>query len=154
MKMSLKRLLSQGKLTHHKTSKKEIGNLLQLVRRDIRDAKVKGLSNDRRFATAYNAVLQLAIILLYCNGYRTKGVGSHFTVFQAMQEILGQDYIDLANYFDSCRAKRNIMDYDYAGGVSKKEAEELIDEVEKFLKFVQKYLRDNFPDLLRKNKGK
>ena len=148
MKMSLKRLLSQGKLTHHKTSKKEIANLLQLVRRDIRDAKVKGLSYDRKFATAYNAVLQSAIILLYCNGYKTKGAGSHFTVFQATKDILGKDYFELGNYFDSCRSKRNITDYDYSGGISEKEALELIGEAEKFLKLVLDYLKNNFPHLL------
>jgi len=50
--MSLKELLNQGRLRQHKTSKKEIENLLELVRRDIKDAKVEGLSSDRRFACA------------------------------------------------------------------------------------------------------
>ena len=67
--MNLKDLLNQGRLRQHKTSKKEIENLLALVRRDITDAKVEGLSSDRRFACAYNTVLQLATILLYCKGY-------------------------------------------------------------------------------------
>ncbi|GAI29453.1 unnamed protein product [marine sediment metagenome] len=62
--MHLKQLLDQGKLRRHKTSKKEIGNLLKLVKRDIKDAKVEGLSADRKFVTAYNAVLQLATIPL------------------------------------------------------------------------------------------
>lgn len=148
--MSLKRLYSQDRLSRHKTSKKEISNLLQLVKRDIKDARVKGLSNDRKFATAYNAVLQLGIILLYCNGYRTKGAGSHFTVFQAMKDILGKDYSEISDYFDSCRSKRNITDYDYAGAVSKKETDELIKEAEQFQKFLLKYLQDNFPHLLTK----
>lgn len=98
---SLKRLLSEGRLVRHKTSMKEVANLLHLVRRDIKDAKVKGLSTDRKFSTAYNAVLQLGMILLYCAGYRPKGAGSHFTVFQAMKAILGKDYIELADYFDA-----------------------------------------------------
>jgi len=63
--MNLRQLLNQGKLRRHKTSKEEINNLLKLVARDIKDAKVKGLSCDRKFATAYNAVLQAATILLY-----------------------------------------------------------------------------------------
>ncbi|GAI00088.1 unnamed protein product [marine sediment metagenome] len=48
--MNLKDLLNQGRLRQHKTSKKEIENLLALVRRDIKDAKVEGLSTDRKFA--------------------------------------------------------------------------------------------------------
>jgi len=55
--MSLKDLLNQGRLRQHKTSKKEIENLLALVKRDIKDAKIEGLSSDRKFACAYNAVL-------------------------------------------------------------------------------------------------
>ena len=148
--MSLKRLHSQGRLSHHRTSQKEISNLLQLVKRDIKDARVKGLSNDRKYTTAYNAVLQLGIILLYCNGYRTKGAGSHFTVFQAMKDILGKDYAELADYFDACRSKRNITDYDYAGAISKKETEELIKEAIKFQKFMLKYLQDNYAHFLPK----
>jgi len=63
MKISLKHLLNQNKLTRHKTSAKEVSNLLELVRRDLKDANLEGLSVDRRFVTAYNAVLQLAIII-------------------------------------------------------------------------------------------
>ncbi len=79
--MSLKDLLNQGRLRQYKTSKKEIENLVALVRRDIKDAKVESLSSDRRFACAYNAVLQLATILLYCKGYKPEGEGHHYTVF-------------------------------------------------------------------------
>jgi uncharacterized protein (UPF0332 family) len=120
--MTLEDLLNQGRLKHHKTSEREIQNLIALARRDIKDAKIIGLSLDRRFACAYNAVLQLATILLYSKGYRPKGVGHHFTVFQAMKIIMGTDYHAIADYFDSCRSKRNITDYDYAGAISELEA--------------------------------
>ena len=78
----------------------------------------EGLSADRRFATAYNAALELATITLYCKGYRPIGWGHHHTVFQAMKESMGADYADLADYFDACRIKRNVIDYDRAGGIS------------------------------------
>jgi uncharacterized protein (UPF0332 family) len=146
--MNLRDLLNQGRLREHKTSKQEIGNLLALVKRDINDAKVKGLSVDRKFATAYNAVLQLATIILYCRGYKPEGAGHHFTVFVAMKEIMGKDYYKLADYFDSCRAKRNITDYDYAGGISESEAEELIKEAGGFLEIVFDWIRKKYPNLL------
>lgn len=142
--MNLKDLLNQGRLRQHKTSKKEIENLLALVRRDIIDAKVEGLSSDRRFACAYNAVLQLATILLYCKGYEPEGLGHHFTVFQTMKIIMGTDYYTLADYFDSCRSKRNITDYDYAGGISDSEAEELIKDAGRFLEVTLNWLRKNY----------
>jgi len=141
--MSLKRLLDQGRVRRHKTSKKEIRDLLELANRDIKDAKIDGLSADRKFATAYNAILQLSTILLYAKGYKTKGVGHHATVFEAMKDIMGGDYHALADYFDSCRAKRNITDYDYAGGISNTEAQELISEAEEFGRTVLDWLKVN-----------
>jgi len=147
--MDLRGLSNQGKLRKHKTSKEEVNNLLALVKRDIKDAKVKGLSSDRKFACAYNAILQLATTLLYCKGYEPDGVGHHFTVFQAMKAIMGSDYHKLADYFDSCRAKRNITDYGYAGGISEVEAKELIKEAEEFQKVVLNWLKKNYPNLLK-----
>ncbi len=37
--MNLKQLLNQARLRRHKTSKEEIGNLLRVIERDLRDAK-------------------------------------------------------------------------------------------------------------------
>jgi len=145
--MNLEQLLNQGRLRRHKTSKEEISNLLRVIKRDIKDAKVEGLSSDRKFATAYNAVLQLATILLHCRGYKAKGEGHHFTVFQVTREIMGKGYYELVDYFDSCRAKRNITDYNYAGEISESEAEELVIEAEKFLKVVLNWLKSNYPEL-------
>lgn len=146
--MNLRQLLNQGRLKEHKTSKEEITNLLKLVKRDIQDAKVKGLSLDRKFATAYNAVLQSATILLYCKGYKPYGIGHHAVVFEAMKEILGKDYYEISDYFDSCRAKRNLADYTTAGEVSEQETKELIAEAEKFFHTVIEWLKINYPNLL------
>jgi len=142
--MNLKDLLKQGKLRQHKTSEKEIENILAIARRDIKDAKVEDLSSDRRFACAYNAVLQLATIILYCSGYKPEGTGHHFTVFQTMKKIMGNNYYKLADYFDSCRSKRNITDYDYVGTISDSEVEELIEEAEIFLELTQDWLKKNY----------
>jgi len=146
--MNLTHLLNQGKIQSHKTSKEEVTNLLTAIDRDIKDAKIEELSLDRKFSTAYNAILLLATILLYCSGYKTKGVGHHFTVFLAMKEILGRDYYSLADYFDSCRAKRNITEYDYSGSISEAEVEELISEAAEFRKTVLDWLKQNYPEYL------
>jgi uncharacterized protein (UPF0332 family) len=143
--MSLQKLLEQGKIVHHTTSPQEIQNLLNLVRRDIEDAAIPQLSADRRFATAYNAALQLGTILLYGNGFKTRGVGHLFHVFQAMKDILGIEYHELADYFDSCRSKRNIADYMSSGTVSDAEVQELIREVTGFHKTVTTWVKKNYP---------
>jgi len=146
--MSLKELSSQGSLKPHKTSKEEIKNLLELVGRDIKDARVKTISTDRRFATAYNAVLQLATVVIYCSGYKPTGWGHHYTVFKALKVIMGKDYHDIADYFDSCRAKRNVTDYRHTGEISESETNELIKEAEKFSDIVIKFIKKYHPNLL------
>jgi hypothetical protein len=42
----------------------------------MRDSKLKGLSPDRKFAIAYNAILQSATIFLYGEGTNHTGSGT------------------------------------------------------------------------------
>ena len=58
--MSWTSLLADRTVQSHKTSHREIDSLRELVKRDLADAALDGLSDDRGFATAYNAVLQLS----------------------------------------------------------------------------------------------
>jgi hypothetical protein len=82
--------------------------LRKLIARDIADAKVPGLSADRTFATAYNAVLQLSKIVLACAGYRVSASlpGHHQTTFEAAGLVLGAAARRLTDYFETCRRKR------------------------------------------------
>ncbi len=82
-----------------------------MVERDLKDAKLDELSADRRFATAYNAVLQLAKMVIACAGYRVIGAGHHQTTFEALQIAMGKQVSGLVPYFDACRRKRNQVDY-------------------------------------------
>jgi hypothetical protein len=56
-------------LKRQPTSRSEIDSLFRVVDRDLEDAAVPGVSADRRFATAYNAALQLATVVLRAHGY-------------------------------------------------------------------------------------
>jgi len=66
--MSWKALLAARSVQAHKTSVKEIAAIRKLVARDMADAGLAGLSTDRRFATAYNAVLELSKMAIACSG--------------------------------------------------------------------------------------
>src|SRR5882757_4937383 len=68
--MSLADWASNGWLVAHKSSKQEIGNLLGIVARDLKDSEAKDVSDDWRFAIAYNAALQAATAALAAAGYR------------------------------------------------------------------------------------
>ena len=63
--MTLKQWADNGWLKAHKTSSEEIGNLLAIVDRDLKDAVEGGISADWRFGIAYNAALKLCTILLF-----------------------------------------------------------------------------------------
>jgi len=76
--MTWTKLLAKKEVQKHRTSKSELGNMRALIARDLADATVKGLSADRRFATAYNAALQAANMAIVCAGYRvTSRIGHH-----------------------------------------------------------------------------
>jgi hypothetical protein len=75
--MSWQKLLASSRAKTHKTSKQEIDGLRAVVDRDLEDAALEELSDDRRFATAYNAVLQLATMAIACAGYRVSAKQGH-----------------------------------------------------------------------------
>jgi len=133
----------------HKTSRREIYDLFRIIERDLKDAKVKGLSSDRRFATAYNAALQVATALMHCLGYRAKSEAHHYTTFNFLRDSLGGKYRELADYFNACRTKRNMTDYDRAGEVSDKEADEIVAEATKFYNKIKNWLRKEFPQYFK-----
>ena len=148
--MALEKWLSEKRLTKHITSKQEIQSLLDVVERDIQDAQIEALSNDRRFMTAYNAALQIATCVLFLTGFRTgksRG-GHHWITFAVLPEILGDDIAEYADYFDTCRLKRNHSDYTSAGAVSLGEAEELIDEVIKFEELIRNWINEKYSEFL------
>jgi hypothetical protein len=113
--MSWQQLQSQGKIHTHQTSLQELIDLREVAKRDLKDSEIEELSLDRRFATAYNAVLQISKMVIACAGYRVSGQGHHMTTFQALRLAMGQQIDTFAIYFDSCRRKRNTVDYDMAG---------------------------------------
>ncbi len=89
--MTLKQWADNGWLTSHKSSAQEIGNLLAIVERDIKDASKRTISADWRFGIAYNAALKLCTILLYAEGYRAERNLQHYRTIQALPLILGQE---------------------------------------------------------------
>jgi len=76
--MTWTQLLANHEVQRHRTSKTEIDSIRAIIARDLVDASVKGVSADRRFATAYNAALQAAKMAIAGAGYRvTTGAGHH-----------------------------------------------------------------------------
>lgn len=139
-------LIKSRTVQMHSTSVNEIANLRELVNRDLKDAAIPALSADRRFATAYNAVLQLSKMAIACEGYRiSTGTNHHQRTFEAAKVALGSSSEKLADYFETCRRKRNNIDYDFAEAASETEAEELLLKAQEFQTLVEDWIKNNHP---------
>jgi hypothetical protein len=93
--MTWLQLLTAHRVQPHATSRQELDGLWAVVARDLTDARVPGLSTDRKFATAYNTVLQLAKMAIACAGYRIVGQGHHLTTFEALELAMGRSIASL-----------------------------------------------------------
>ena len=89
--MSLQDWLGKGWLVEHRPSSAEIGDLLGLVDRDLRDSQVPGLTADWRLNIAYNAALQAATAALTASGYRATRKAHHMRVIQSLEFTVGWD---------------------------------------------------------------
>lgn len=144
--MSLEQWAKNGWLRAHKSSQREISDLLGIVDRDLKDAE-GDISADWKFGIAYNAALKLCTILLHASGYRPDQKLGHYRTLTSLPLIMGAARKDDADYLDACRGKRNTVEYDTAGAVTEDNAAELIDFVRGFRKDVLDWLKKNHPEL-------
>ncbi|MBM3156561.1 MAG: hypothetical protein FJ004_04675 [Chloroflexi bacterium] len=146
--MTLTDWLNEKRFKPHKTSKKEIDQLLAVFERDMADAKVKTLSADRRFSTAYNAALMVSIAALAASGYRASSEGHHYWTIQSLAHTLRLDATTIRK-FNKFRQKRNISDYEMIGMVSEQEVDEMIALARELHKMVVEWLEKHHPELIQ-----
>lgn len=137
--MTLEKFLSNKKLIRFESTQRQLTELMELVERDIKDSKIPVLSLDRRFSSLYSAAQSLATIVLYTNGYRTRGEGHHHTTFEAAKVLLPKE-TDVLEYFDRCRVLRNKTEYERSGIVSEAEIKSLERKVSYFRGVVEKLI--------------
>lgn len=143
-------LLAKREVVPHTTSAQELSNIRALIARDLADAAIPTLSPDRRFATAYNAALQCGTMAIACSGYRVSARdGHHAVTFEAAQLAIGSSVTDLTDYFDTCRRKRNTIDYQASSVATETEAEELLRKAVEFLSLVETWIKANHPLLAK-----
>jgi len=147
MKMSLQHWVDNHWLHSHNASVNEIAKLLAVVDRDLADGEKK-ISQDRKFSAAYNAPLTLCTVLLRAAGYRADSTRQHYLTIQAMPLILGKQRVKDAKFLDSCRAKRNTIQYESVGVVTEIETKELVAFVKTFKKDVKQWLNKHYPELV------
>ena len=146
--MTWTQLLANNEVKQHKTSKKELDSIRAAIARDLTDASLKGLSADRRFATAYNAALQATKMAIACAGYRvTAGTGHHRISCESVKLALGKAADPYSDYFDRCRRKRNVIDYDDANVATETEAQEIVTKAKEFADMVEQWIATAHPNL-------
>lgn len=89
-----------------------IGKLLAAAQRNIADAQLTGLSAENRFDAAYKAIMQLPMVALQANGYRTltSKPGHHQTAIQTLTTSVGVAPAEVI-VLDALRKLRNLSDY-------------------------------------------
>lgn len=144
--MSLEEWLKSDWLKPHQTSRDEIQKLFTIIERDLKDCANEHVSEDWRFAIAYNAARQCCTIALYCNGFKVaRGQSEHYRVIQSLVFTFGSSYKEMRDYLDACRSKRNVSDYDRAGVISSKEVNELIEAATELFGDLKKWVKTNYP---------
>ena len=139
--MSWARLLASKDVQKHKTSRQEIDNMRELIARDLADAAVTGVSADRRFATAYNAVLQAGNMAVACAGYRVSSkIGHHRVSIESTRLALGPAADKYADYFETCRRKRNLIEYTHSHVATESEAKEILEKAAEFCELVETWI--------------
>ena len=112
------------------------------------DARIKTLSADRRFSTAYNAALMVSIAALAASGYRASSEGHHYWTIQSLAHTLHLDARTIRK-FNKFRQKRNISDYEMIGMVSEQEVDEMIALARELHTVVVEWLSKNHPELIQ-----
>ncbi len=116
--------------------------LLQVVDRDLSDARVRGLSADGRFQHAYDAALQLCMIALHASGYGVpKGQGHHKRAIDSLRYTLGGAWSDVADHIECCSRQRGQAMYERIDVVSDNDADDLLKTATRLRTDVVNWLR-------------
>jgi len=148
--MSLGKWAEYGWLRAEPTSPEEIAGLLGIVKRDLDDAKVEAISDDRRFDAAFSAARTAANVALRASGYRTATqVGHHQKTIESLELTVHAEpaLIQKLKVFSK---KRNATSYDVTGNISKQELEQVLLVAEELRKRVVEWLQENHAGLLEK----
>ncbi len=124
MSSTLEQWLRNGWLREHQTNPAEVAALVGVADRDLASCRTAGLHTDWQFTIAYNAALRLATVALAIRGYKAERGNHHYRVIGTLPYTLRLDDSSVT-LFDLFRKKRNISDYEQAGTLSERDAQDM-----------------------------
>lgn len=145
--MSLQNLLGVS-LENVTPEKETVRRLLAAAVRHIADAKVRSISAETRFSSAYTAIRMLADVGLHAQGYRTltSKPGHHQTAIQALTKSLNVDS-KIVILLDKLRKQRNLTEY--SGDIIPESAvAECLFQAESLYAVAVSWLKKHQPDLI------
>jgi hypothetical protein len=148
--MSLQSWLQNGNLIHHQATVAEVLSLLGVVDRELADAGVAGLSNDGRFAHAYDGALILCKLALHVTGFELpkRAPGHHALWINSLEFTLGDTHKGTLIYLSKCSKLRHTGFYDHAGVVEKQDADDLLEAARQLRRDVLTWLHSQHSSLL------
>src|SRR3989344_3965905 len=126
-------------------------NLENLLNKLLKEGKIKKQSTDISYLNAsLNAAYQNFLAAKYNlrGGYLDTAFksaddgGQHKTTFMVAGAILGSEFTELIEKIDRCRIKRNTIIYQPLVGISKSEAEGILESAQDYWVKTKKYLKD------------
>ena len=85
-------------------------------------------------------------MIVRAEGYRPRAVGGHYNTFLAL-EAADPAFAALSSYFNNCRMLRNQSEYDFAGGVSDTDVDQLLQELKQFATDAEAWITARHPHL-------
>lgn len=147
--MSLEQWLRNVWLQRRDPALPEIQKLLQVVDRELSDARAKGISADGKLEHAYTAALQLCTVPLRAEGYQVpKGGSHHKRTIDSLPYTLGERWKEVADYIERCSRQRGIAMYERIDVVSNEDADDLLNKAEQLRREVINWLKTNHPKLV------
>ena len=125
-----------------------VAKLLAAAQRNIADAHLAGLSAENRFDAAYKAIMQLAMVALHANGFRTltSKPGHHQTAIQTLTTSVSVAPAQVI-VLDALRKQRNLSDYS-GDLVPDATAAECLASAQSLQTHVLAWMKANRPDLV------
>jgi len=145
--MTLDNMLGRG-LEKAETDRLEVSRYLVKIRRKIEDSKRRSNHLDNRFDIAFEALLQIGLVALRANGYRTTSDAGHQQLaLQLLPRSIGISSGEI-RILDEYRRKRSIGLYEADFDPSEEEVNAVTAAVERLLRQLLSWLKDRRPELL------
>lgn len=119
----LDNLVRIKKLKLEPPDQKEFDGMVASAKRQLKDANVKGLSEEGRFTLVYGAAHAASLAAMRWHGYRSD---NRYLVFQSLKQTVGLDNVKW-RILDKCHNVRNIAEYEGHLEISPQLLKELID---------------------------